>query len=140
MQRSIRLKIPQAHIRPIFQECLNSNLIAQNTPEHQGRPLLQRGPAININILLDQFLNDLLPFIAATNCGQVNAIFPLCSHNSSGINGMLVVAPQDLSDALDVALVAGLEELFLLFLFLAQVVVPHLLEEGLQLGQWVDVF
>ncbi len=124
MKSRIALKILKRNISASLHQGLNRNLITQYTSQHQWRPPFQIGPPININILPRKFLNNLLPPIASTNGGKMDAVFALGSNHQSRIDWMFTVALEDLFYALEVALVAGLQELLLLFLFLGQVVRP----------------
>lgn len=63
----------------------------------------------------------------------MNPIFSLSGRTSPWVYRILTIAFEDFSDSLDISLVTGLQELFLLFLLLAQVVIPDLIEHLLQL-------
>ncbi len=68
----------------------------------------------------------------------MNAVLALSSGDTSGVDGVLAVALEDLFDALEVALVAGVEELLLLLFLFGEVAVPERVEHGLELGQLVN--
>ena len=118
MQCSIALKILKRDISATFYQGLDRNLITQDTSQHQGRPFFQIGPPININILPNKFLNNLFSSITTTNSGKMNTILALGSYHHTRINRMFTVSLKDLFYTLEVALVAGLQELLLLLLFL----------------------
>ena len=68
----------------------------------------------------------------------MNAVLALGSGDSSGVDGVLAVALEDLFDALKVALVAGVEELLLLLFLFGEVAVPEFVEHGLELRELVN--
>ncbi len=138
VEGSVALEIFQGHVSFIIEEGLDCNLITENTAKHKRGPLFQEGPAIDINIFLDQLRDNLRAFITTTDGGKVNTILALGSGNTSGVDGVLAIALEDLFDALEVALVAGVEELLLLLFLFSEVAVPELVEHGLELRQLIN--
>lgn len=68
----------------------------------------------------------------------MNAVLALGSGDGSRVDGVLAVALEDLFDALEVALVAGVEELLLLFFLFGEVAVPEFVEHSLELRQLIN--
>ena len=70
----------------------------------------------------------------------MNTIFTFRCSNSSRVNRVFAVTLKYFSDSLYVALVAGLQKLFLLLLLFSEVIVPHFIHHFLQLWKFINAY
>lgn len=108
MKSSVALEISQSHISLILEQRLDSDFVAQDTSQHKRGSFFKESPSIDINIFFNQLRNDFGSSVGTTDRSQMNTVFALRCGYCSGINRVLAVTFENLSDSLDVALIAGL--------------------------------